>query len=205
MTHPINLILLHGLGANGADLVPLADALESVSPYPVQVFSPDAPTMPVSINNGLSMPSWFDLSVDEQGAIAASRTDLEATVSTLAERINRFPPQSPTLLLGFSQGGVVAQHLVGALNQPPAGLALLSSWMAFPDVLEKTPQKPASVFIGHGLQDSLIPPQAAEQLARRCAEFGWPVDEDHRYPMDHSICLDELADLRRWFSGLNLG
>jgi len=205
MTHPINLILLHGLGANGADLVPLADALESVSPRPVRVFNPDAPAMPVSINNGLSMPCWFDLSVDEQGAIAANQADLKATVSTLAERINRFSPQSPTLLLGFSQGGVVAQHLVDALDHPPAGLALLSSWMAFPDMLAKTQQKPGSVFIGHGLQDSLIPVQAAEQLARRCAQFGWPVDANHRYPMDHSICLDELADLRRWFSGLNLG
>lgn len=203
MTDPINLVLLHGLGANGADLVPLADALESVSPRPVQVFSPDAPSMPVSINNGLHMPSWFDLRVGDDGAIVADQADTQQAVTTLAERINTFSPQSDTVLLGFSQGGVVAQHLIAALNRPPAGVALLSTWLAFPDWLREQRQQPASAFIGHGLHDSLIPVQAATQLHRALTDMGWPIAADQRYPMDHSICPEELADLRQWFAGLN--
>ena len=58
-TPQASIIMLHGLGADGHDLASLAEQIEL--PIPVRFIFPHAPEMPVTLNGGMVMPSWYDI------------------------------------------------------------------------------------------------------------------------------------------------
>jgi len=202
-----SLILLHGLGADGNDMQPIAQALaahlQNIYPHlRCHIHCPNAPARPVTVNDGYIMPAWFDLygldshaHTDTQG-IEHSRQrisqliDDELAAGILPEHI---------ILGGFSQGGVIAMHC--ALHQPErlGGLLALSTW------LPRTPLPPPSpaacqtpVFIAHGIDDDLIPIQAASHTRDTLTELGYLDIEQHSYPMAHSISMEEIDDMAAW-------
>jgi phospholipase/carboxylesterase len=56
-----------------------------------------------------------------------------------------------------------------------------------------------SIFLGHGHHDARVPIAIGEQVHQALARRGLPV-EWHDYPMDHSVCLEELADISAWLA-----
>jgi len=204
-----SLILLHGLGADGNDMQPIAQALATrlQNTHPqlqTRIHCPNAPARPVTVNGGYIMPAWFDLysldghaRMDIQG-IEHSRQrisqliDDELATGILPEHI---------ILGGFSQGGVIAMHC--ALHQPQrlGGLLALSTW------LPRTPLPPPSpaacqtpVFIAHGIDDDLIPIQAANHTRDTLTELGYRDIQQHNYPMAHSVSMDEIDDMAAWLA-----
>ncbi|MCB2038869.1 MAG: carboxylesterase, partial [Ottowia sp.] len=55
------IVLMHGLGADGNDFVPLVDELDLGAVGPVRFVFPNAPSIPVTINGGYVMPAWYDI------------------------------------------------------------------------------------------------------------------------------------------------
>ena len=204
-----SLILLHGLGADGNDMQPIAQALAARlhTTHPqlkMRIHCPDAPARPVTVNGGYIMPAWFDLygldshaRMDTQG-IEQSRQRISQLIDD--ELAAGIVPEH-IILGGFSQGGVIAMHC--ALHQPQrlGGLLALSTW------LPRTPLPPPSptacqtpVFIAHGIDDDLIPIQAANHTRDTLAELGYCDIQQHSYPMAHSISMDEIEDMQIWLT-----
>ena len=201
MTRPLHLILLHGLGADGDDLAPVSDYLVdrvALTDHDWQVYRPDAPVAPVSINGGLAMPSWFDLIADN-GTIDVDRDSLARTTATLTAEIEERIGDDPWIIGGFSQGGVLATRLALGAKRPPLAAIMLSSWLAAPEQIDKpTDGRDPAVFIGHGEHDPLVPVHAADKVKAFLQECGLTHVTERHYPVEHGILPEELNDITTW-------
>jgi len=195
--------VLHGLGADGNDFVPIAEELDLRAVGPVRFVFPHAPTMPVTINGGYVMRAWYDI----LGTDLARREDeaglrrSQALVESLIARERRRGVESMRIVLaGFSQG--CAMTLLTGLRAAErlAGLVGLSGYLPLADKLaaERTPiNADLPIFLAHGRQDPVIPIDRAIASRDVLTALGHPV-EWHEYAMPHSVCAEEIQDLQRW-------
>jgi phospholipase/carboxylesterase len=198
-----SLIVLHGLGADGSDFVPVAEALDLSAVGPVRYVLPHAPARPVTINGGYVMPAWYDLlGIDlvrreDEAGLRASLLQIEALID--AEKA-RGIPASRIVLAGFSQG--CAMTLLTGLRHRErlAGLVGMSGYLplAAQTAAEAAPaNRDVPIFLAHGLDDGVVDIQRALASRDALQQLGYPV-EWHEYEMEHSVCLEEIADLNRW-------
>jgi len=200
-----SVLWLHGLGADGNDFVPILPELVRRDWPAMRFVFPHAPVRAVTINNGMRMRAWYDIRemdlanrADEQGVLESV-----AQVTALVEReIVRGIPASRIFLAGFSQGGAITLAAGLRRREPLAGLIGLSTYLpaagsagaALVDAAKSQP-----LFMGHGTQDPVVPFAAGEQSAAWMRQHGFDV-EFHRYPMPHSVCVEEIRDLGDWMS-----
>jgi phospholipase/carboxylesterase len=196
------VIWLHGLGADGYDFVPFARAL-GLAERGLQVVLPHAARRPVTVNRGYVMRAWYDLR-DPDFARAPDETGLRVSIARIATLLDdltaRGVPSNRVVLGGFSQGGVIA--LETGLRHPRrlAGVVALSTYLALPEALDREAaavNQGLAIFMGHGDQDPLIPPQLGEESAHRLQRLGYAV-ELRRYPMAHSVSEAESLDVDAW-------
>jgi phospholipase/carboxylesterase len=198
-----SIIVLHGLGADGNDFVPIAQELDLSAAGDVRFVFPHAPIRPVTINGGYRMRAWYDIlgteltrREDETGlrqslAEVQALLDREAARGIAAER---------TVLMGFSQG--CAMSLLAGLRAPQrlAGLVGLSGYLPLAErtAAERSPaNRDVPIFLAHGDLDPVVPPARGSASRDTLVALGHPV-EWHEYPMEHSVCAEELVDLNRW-------
>jgi phospholipase/carboxylesterase len=203
----IAVIWMHGLGADGHDFEPIVPELDLPDGLAVRFVFPHAPMRPVTINGGAVMRAWYDVTglggarrEDERG-VRASQRDIEALIE---REKRRGLAASQILLAGFSQGGAMA--LQTALRHPErlAGLVVLSSFLPLADALaaEASPaNRDVPIFMAHGIHDPLIPLARGRESRDRLLGLGYPV-EWREYPMPHSVCAEEIADLSAWLRGM---
>ena len=192
------VIVLHGLGADGNDFVPVAQMLDPG--VGVRHVFPNAPEMPVTINNGYVMRAWYDIREGDltQREDEAGLRRSQQAIDTLIEReITRGIPAHRIVLMGFSQG--CAMTLLSGLRQSHrlAGLVGLSGYLPLAATTE-TERNPANqhtpIFLAHGTEDPVVPLQRAIASRDQLQALGYRVDW-HQYPMPHSVCPDEVADI----------
>lgn len=199
-----SIIWMHGLGADGHDFEPIVDALSLPG---VRFILPHAPYRAVSINNGYEMRAWFDIfgldadSPQDETGIRQSRQEIEALITKekakgiAAHRI---------VLAGFSQGGAIALHTALRHTETLAGVLVLSSWLPLKTRLQQEAHlanRALPVFMAHGTFDSIVPLQTAENSARLLTEAGYPLTWQ-TYPMAHSVCDREVADIRQFLCSI---
>jgi phospholipase/carboxylesterase len=198
------IIILHGLGADGNDFVPVAHELELAAVGAVRYVFPHAPTRPVTINGGYVMRAWYDIlgldarerREDEQGL-----RESQALVEALIEREKeRGIPAARIVLAGFSQG--CAMTLMTGLRHRErlAGLVGLSGYLplaAATDDERHDANRDVPIFLAHGTGDPMIPIVRARQSRDALVAMGHAV-EWHEYAMPHSVCAAEIDDLNRW-------
>ena len=188
------VIWLHGLGADGHDFEAIVPELKL--PKPVRFVFPHAPVRPVTINQGMRMRAWYDIfqfgggPEDEKG-IRESQGLLEALIR------EQPVPARAIVLAGFSQGGAIV--LQTALRYPErlAGVIALSTYLPLAGKLkaEKSPaNQDLPIFMAHGQYDDLIPLNRAQKSRELLVDAGYKV-EWHDYPMPHSVCGEEIADI----------
>lgn len=198
-----SIIVLHGLGADGNDFVPIAQELRLDSVGPVRFVFPHAPVRPVTINGGMAMRAWYDLldaslvRREDEAGLRASRLDIEALI---AQERARGIPASRIVLAGFSQG--CAMTLLTGLRHAErlAGLVGMSGYLPLADTsaAERSAASMAlPVFLAHGRGDAVVPLARATAARDTLQALGCVVDW-HEYPMAHSVCPQEVADLNRW-------
>ena len=198
------IIILHGLGADGTDFVPVAHELELATVGPVRYVFPHAPTRPVTINGGYVMRAWYDilgldareLREDERGLRESQRL-VEALIEREKER---GIPAARIVLAGFSQG--CAMTLMTGLRHRErlAGLVGLSGYLplaAATDDERHDANRDVPIFLAHGTGDPMIPIVRARQSRDALVAMGHAV-EWHEYAMPHSLCAAEIVDLNRW-------
>ena len=198
------VIVLHGLGADGNDFVPVAHELELASVGPVRFVFPHAPTRPVTINGGYVMRAWYDILGLDAGALREDERGLresQGLVEALVEREKeRGIAASRIVLAGFSQG--CAMTLMTGLRHRErlAGLVGLSGYLplAAATVAERhDANRDVPIFLAHGTADPVIPIARARQSRDALVAMGHAV-EWHEYAMPHSVCAAEIVDLNRW-------
>ena len=198
-----SIIVLHGLGADGNDFVPIAQELDLRAVGPVRFVFPHAPVRPVTLNGGMAMRAWYDIvgtdltRREDEAGLRASAAQVQALLNREAER--GIAP-GRTLLMGFSQGCAMA--LMTGLRAPQrlAGLVGLSGYLplAASTAAERSAaNQDVPIFLAHGSQDPMV--VLARGAAGRDAllALGYAV-EWHQYLMPHSVCAEEIADLNRW-------
>ena len=195
------IIWMHGLGADGHDFEPLVPELLERDLPSLRFVFPHAPVRPVTLNNGYQMRAWYDLiAIDRRSAedfdgIRASA----AAVGTLVKRENDAGiPASRIVIAGFSQGGAMALHVATRSELKFAGVIALSCYLplAREFATERSNANLATpIFMAHGTQDPVVPLQLGDDSRRVLEGTGYKV-EWHAYAMPHSLCEQEVADLR---------
>lgn len=201
------VIVLHGLGADGNDFVPVADELDLAAVGPVRFVFPHAPVIPVTINGGYAMRAWYDIlgadlvrREDEVGL----RRSMASVEAVIAREKSRGIPARRIVIAGFSQGCAMA--LLTGLRHAEAlgGVVGLSGYLplaATTAVERHAANTSTPVFLAHGRLDSVVPIERAISSRDALNALGYPV-EWHEYPMAHSVCMEEIADLQRWLVGV---
>jgi len=198
-----SVIVLHGLGADGHDFVPIAQELDLSAVGGARFVFPHAPMRPVTMNGGFVMRAWYDIAgtpqsrVEDEAGLRASQALIEALVEQ--ERA-RGMPAARIVLMGFSQG--CAMTLLTGLRHGErlAGLVGLSGYLP---LAERTAAERSAanaevpVFLAHGRDDPMIGIDRALASREALLALGYPV-EWHDYAMPHSVCMDEIDDLNRW-------
>jgi len=197
------VIWLHGLGANGNDFVPIVQQLNLPADLAIRFIFPHAPIRPITINQGVEMPGWYDISSmsivdgqDDEGIKESSNA-----IHQLCEQQEEQGIDSIRIILaGFSQGGAIA--LCCGLNYPRrlAGIMALSTYLPHCTALDSdstTTNRTTPLFMAHGRQDDVVAHAYGKQSCERLQDAGYKVSW-HEYPMAHSVCMEEIVDIQNW-------
>lgn len=200
------IIWMHGLGADGNDFVPIVRELKLAATPAIRFVFPHAPLRPVSINNGYVMRAWYDVTYgdlegkskrpDESG-VRASEKEI---VKLIARERARGIASENIVLAGFSQGGALALQTGLRYPAPLAGIMALSTYLPLAERLAgeaSEANRRTPIFMAHGTQDPVVSYAWGSASRRTLHDLGYPV-EWHEYPMQHSVCLEEVTDVAAW-------
>ena len=195
--HP-TILTLHGRGANALDLLGLAPLVCSGK---FLMICPQGP-LETPIGPGAMGYAWYPMSMGGPPDVDAILSSREMLQQFLDVCLKRYPIDAKKLVvLGFSQGGVMAYSL--ALSKPErfAGLAVLSSWLP-KELIPKLSINNAAVqslptLIQHGSQDQMIEIQRAKDSVERLRTLHVPLTY-RDYDMGHEITPRSLSDLSAW-------
>jgi phospholipase/carboxylesterase len=200
-THAV--IWLHGLGADGHNFAPIVAELKLPASLAVRFVFPHAPVRPVTIRGGVAMRAWYDI-LGQDLVNQEDVPDILASESALRQLIARENargiPNTHIVLAGFSQGCAITLHTGLRLDQKLAGMVGLSGYVPLIDrvAAERNPGSVGTpIFLAHGIYDAIVELPRAQQ-SRACLEqLGYTLAW-HTYPMQHSVCAEEVADISRF-------
>lgn len=195
------MVLLHGVGANADSFAPIAQALVRALPT-TEFLVPDG-TYP--FDGGPPGRQWFSLrGVTEENR--PSRVD-EAAVPLLAwidqELAARGMGRDRLIVLGFSQGAIMADWLALRTSPSPAAIVALSGRLAVP----RRPGDSTStrVLIVHGAADPVMPVQLAEEAAAELKARGLDTELRIIPGLAHSVDRRVLTDVEAFLRGVTAG
>lgn len=198
------VIWMHGLGADGHDFEPVVQMLNL--PH-IRFILPHAPYRPVTLNNGYEMRAWYDIlglqpdSPQDESGIA----EMQDTINSLIEiEISKGIPSNRIVLAGFSQGGAMALYTATRFTQPLAGVLALSTYLPLKNKLvseHHSTNQQTPIWMAHGHSDTVIALSTAESSRQALEAAGYPL-EWHEYDMPHSVCEQEIDDIRNFLLGV---
>ncbi len=196
------IIMLHGLGASGDDFLNIPNLFNFPEEWKIKYIFPHAPIIPVTINNHLAMPAWYNIESINFTREYQKETltfSLHLLKKIVESEINQGIKSENIIIGGFSQGGATSFALALFLNLPLAGIFILSAYilnqektMIESSIVQKTP-----IFMAHGKYDNVVDFKLAEMskdflLNEKCSLI-W-----RTYDIDHSISNQEIKDLNNW-------
>lgn len=192
------VIWLHGLGADGHDFEPIVPELGLPPELAIRFVFPHAPKIPVTVNQGMRMPAWYDIMEfgTERKFNAAQLLVSAAAVHALIDReIERGIPSDRILIAGFSQGGAVNYQAGLTYDKPLAAMIALSTYFPTAEAIEVHPANAQlPILVCHGTADPVLPVTMAQNSKRHLERLALS-PEFKTYFMAHSVCPDELADI----------
>ena len=197
------IIWLHGLGANGCDFMPIIDRLPLCHTHAIRFLFPNAPHIPVTINQGQIMPAWYDiyaLTLDSKIDTTGILQSADAIQQIMLKEIERGIASEKIILVGFSQGGAIALEAGLSFCHKLAGILALSSYFPSYQTLNGHPANLTTpIRLDHGEFDPIITQPMAEHTTKALITRGYNVN-CHHYSMGHEICSQQITDLSLWFS-----
>ncbi len=194
------VIWLHGLGADGHDFAGIVPQLQIPDEISIRFIFPHAPSIPITLNQGMAMPGWYDLTslnIDNQEDVAGIIKSSEALATICQNQEALGIAADRIILAGFSQGGAIALHCGLNYAKPLAGIMALSTYLPHCCELQQAANQDIDIFMAHGLQDDVIEPRFAATSRQRLETAGYSV-KWHEYPMQHNVCPEEIQAIRNW-------
>ncbi|MCJ1374330.1 hypothetical protein MMC20_005562 [Loxospora ochrophaea] len=202
------IIFAHGLGDSGAGWIGLAQNWRRRGKFEdVGFVFPNAPRIPISVNFGMEMPGWYDVTTftelgqahDEPG-ILKSRDYFNSLIKA---EVDKGIPSSRIVIGGFSQGGAIALFTGLTCLDKLAGIFGLSSYLLLHDkfkdlVPAENPNKETPIFMGHGTADPLVKYDWGQGTANALNDMGWKVDFKSYKDLVHSADPQEIDDLQSY-------
>lgn len=202
------VILMHGLGADANDFVSLVPELRFTYAPAVRFVFPNAPEIAVTANNGYVMRAWYDIRSFQRISQQVDEAGIESsciTVRQLIEAQNRRGiPTSNIFLAGFSQGAAMTYSAGLTHPEALAGLIVMSGYVpsaCFIDSRLSAANRSTPIFAAHGMYDDVLPIELGEAARDFAIARGCKVDWS-AYPMPHSVCEEEISELRAWLGAL---
>lgn len=197
------VVWLHGLGDSGDGFAPIVPELRLPKSSGIRFLFPHAPVRPITINGGMQMRGWYDIKtwdLNDRADETGVRESAAAVTALLDKLIEQGIPANRILLAGFSQGGVIALHLLPRLPYKLAGVMALSTYMAVPGKLKEEMtgvNKSTAVLVNHGTHDEVVPYSAGQAAFNALKFAGFNVNWAE-YRMGHSVCPQQIADISRF-------
>ena len=199
----LTVICLHGYGADMRDLAPLAGELETKRP--ISWLFPDAPEtldwggrawFPIDVTafeEAQRTGTPRDLSLKEPEGLEWAREELQKFIKETGV------PSERLVLMGFSQGAMLAVDLALRCETPPAGVAILSGTLVDKKVTAELAAKKKGLpfFQSHGSVDPILGFAQARALEKTILEAGWR-GQLQRFEGGHAIPTEILDLLRKW-------
>ncbi|MEX1228370.1 MAG: dienelactone hydrolase family protein [Marinobacter sp.] len=193
-----SVIWLHGLGASGHDFEPVVPELGLPKDAAIRFIFPHAPNLPVTINGGMQMPAWYDIKamdINRTVDVEQLKASADAIARLIEREVERGVKTERIIIAGFSQGGAVAYELGLSYPEKLAGIFGLSTYFATADTVKPSDaNKNIPIRIYHGTRDPMVAESLGRMSVERMTEMGYQV-EYKTYPMDHSVCLEEIRDV----------
>ncbi len=205
--HRYSVIWMHGLGADGHDFEGIVPQLKIAKKASIRFIFPNAPVIPVTVNGGMAMRAWYDitdmsleLKVDSKGIYQSSAEIVKLIDQEVAKGIT---PEN-IVLAGFSQGGVIALHTGLRYPKRLAGILALSTYL--PTVPQLATEASFAnhalpIFMAHGALDTIVPIQMAKQAYNDLAQLHYPI-QWWDYPMSHSVCSEEIEHISHFIDSV---
>lgn len=188
------VIFLHGYGADGNDLLGLAQPLGAHMPDTL-FLAPDAPEP--CRNNPMGY-QWFPIPMmdgssqqEANTSFAQSVEDLNAFLDAVLEEEGVSPSQ--VALIGFSQGTMMSLHVAPRRAEPFAGVVGFSGRLLEPERLKAEMKSKLPIFLAHGDQDPLVPFESMDLAAQALSEAGYPVYTFTMEGTPHGIAPEGLS------------
>lgn len=196
------IIWMHGLGADASDMAGLAGQAPIARLALNHVFL-DAPVRPVTLNAGMRMRAWYDIVgmelTDREDKIGISLSQAQI-LEVIDAQIKAGFRAEEILLAGFSQGGAMALYTAIHCNLPLGGVISLSSYLPMARDCKPVLQKNTPIFMGFGQYDQLVLPEFTQVTNQWLLAAGYNQITLRQYPMEHSICGEEIIDVANWLS-----
>ncbi|XP_012676794.1 acyl-protein thioesterase 1 [Clupea harengus] len=196
------VIFLHGLGDTGHGW---AEAFAGIRTPHVKYICPHAPTMPVSLNMNMRMPSWFDIvslspdATEDESGIKRAAENIKALID---QEVKNGIPSTRIVLGGFSQGGALSLYTALTTKQKLGGVLALSCWLplrnSFPQAAADVGNKDVPVLQCHGEADPLVPLMFGCLTVQKLKSLMNPNNITFKtYPgMAHSSCPQEMDNIK---------
>jgi lysophospholipase II len=166
----------------------------------VKFILPTAPSNPVTMNMGMAMPSWYDITgLDERSN--ENCNGLERSVTTITnilenEKMTTGLPYSRMVLAGFSQGGALSLFTGFQLSDTIAGIVCMSGYLPASKKFRITPgNEHIPVLHCHGTQDMIVAYPLAQKSKMKVQDVGCTNYTIRSYPVAHTVDTKELADV----------
>lgn len=165
----------------------------------------DAPVRPVTLNNGMQMPAWYDIQgmrlTDREDKIGISESDI-LIQKVIRQQMKEGFALNQIILAGFSQGGAMA--LYTGLQLPGlGGIIALSAYLPLADTLKPTADKDIPIFMARGELDGVVLPVWTELSVQYLLGHGLKNVTNKAYRMEHTVSMEEVGDLIQWY-GVNI-
>jgi len=194
------VIWLHGLGADGNDFVSVVPEFMLSS---TRFIFPHAPMRPITINGGMVMRGWYDISgldFNDKEDLVGINESAQLVKNLIAEQIQLGISSKKIVIAGFSQGGAIALYAGLRYDAPLAGILALSTYLPAATQLaheRHVANHDVPILMMHGTFDTVVPPQLAVMSRDILLATNYKV-EWKSYPMAHQLCMPQVADIDKW-------
>jgi phospholipase/carboxylesterase len=196
------IIWLHGLGASGYDFSPIIPELNLPETMAVRFIFPHAPRIPVTINNRMVMPAWYDIlemEIDRRVDFDQLSHSARAIEKFVENECDKGIESSRIIIAGFSQGGAIAYDVTLSSERKLGGLLAMSTYFATEEIIELSESNTSiPIEIQHGIHDQVVPEHLGKKAYELLQAKGYSTTYK-TYPMEHGVCPEQIEDISAWF------
>ena len=202
-----SVIWMHGLGADGYDFIDIVEQMNLSKELGIRFIFPHAPIRTVKYADNTKMRAWFDVislardaTEDEDGI----RKSEQMIAQLISQELKMNIPSTKIVLAGFSQGGAMALQCGLRYPQKLAGILVLSAWLPLTHSVlaeKNTVNQQTPILMLHGTDDSLIPLSWAVESCNYLKKIDYHATISS-YPMQHTVCPEEIATISTWLYNL---